>query len=127
MKIVTLIARLLLGLIFLVFGLNGFLNFLTMGPMPTGLAGQFVGALVLSHYIWVVAALQVVGGALLLANRFVPLALVLLGPVIVNIICYHVFLNPSGSVPAIVVTVLWGIVFYARRQYFSGIFVQRAA
>ena len=86
MKIVTLIARLLLGLIFVVFGLNGFLNFLSMGPMPTGLAGQFIGALSLSHYFWVVAALQVVGGALLLVNRFVPLALVLLGPVIVNII-----------------------------------------
>ena len=125
MKIVVLIARLLLGLIFVVFGLNGFLNFLSMGPMPTGLAGQFVGALVLSHYFWVVAALQIAGGALLLANRFVPLALVLLGPVIVNIICYHVFLNPSGAVPAGVVTVLSLIVFYGNRQHFSGIFVQR--
>ena len=125
MKIVLLIARLLLGLIFLVFGLNGFLNFLSMGPMPTGLAGQFVGALVLSHYFWVVAALQIAGGALLLANRFVPLALVLLGPVIVNIICYHVFLNRSGIAPAIVVIILWLIVFCAHRQYFSGIFVQR--
>ena len=124
-KIVTLIARILLGLIFVVLGLNGFLNFLSMGPMPTGLAGQFVGALVLSHYFWVVAALQIAGGALLLANRFVPLALVLLGPVIVNIICYHVFLNPSGAVPAVVVTFLWLIVFYGKRQYFSGIFVQR--
>jgi putative oxidoreductase len=125
MKIVTLIARILLGLIFVVFGLNGFLNFLSMGPMPTGLAGQFVGALVLSHYFWVVAALQIAGGALLLTNRFVPLALVLLGPVILNIICYHVFLNPTGAVPAAVVTVLWLIVFYGKRQYFSGIFVQR--
>ena len=125
MKIVTLIARILLGLIFLVFGLNGFLNFLSMGPTPTGLAGQFLGALVQSHYYWVVAALQIAGGVLLLVNRFVPLALVLLGPVIVNIICYHVFLNPSGAVPAAVVTVLWLIVFYSKRQYFSGIFVQR--
>ena len=125
MKIVTLIARILLGLIFLVFGLNGFLNFLSMGPMPTGLAGQFMGALFLSHYYWVVAALQISGGLLLLVNRFVPLALVLLGPVIVNILCYHVFLNPSGAIPAVVVTVLWLIVFYAKRQYFSGIFAQR--
>lgn len=124
MKIVTLIARILLGLIFVVFGLNGFLNFLK-GPMPSGLALQFVGALIQSHYFWVVAGLQVAGGALLLVNRFVPLALVLLGPVIVNIICYHVFLNPSGAVPAAVVTVLWLIVFYAKRQYFSGIFAQR--
>jgi len=125
MKIVTLIARILLGLVFLVFGLNGFLNFLSMGPMPTGLAGQFVGALVLSHYFWVVAALQITGGVLLLVNRFVPLALVLLGPVIVNIICYHVFLNPTGAVPAAVVAILWLIVFYGKRQHFSRIFVQR--
>ena len=125
MKIVILIARILLGLIFVVFGLNGFLNFISMGPMPSGLAGQFVGALALSHYFWVVAALQVAGGALLLVNRFVPLGLVLLGPVIVNIVLYHVFLNPSGAVLAIVVVILWGIVFYGHRQYFSGIFVPR--
>ena len=127
MKIATVVARLLLGLICLVFGLNGFLNFLSMGPMPTGLAGQFIGALVLSHYFWVVAALQIVGGVLLLVNRYVPLALVLLGPVIVNIILYHVFLHPAGIVMAIVVAVLWGIVFYSHRQHFSGIFVQRTS
>jgi putative oxidoreductase len=115
----------LLGLIFVVFGLNGFLNFLSMGPLPTGLAGQFIGALFLSHYFWVVAALQITGGALLLMNRFVPLALVLLGPVIVNILLYHAFLNHSGAVLALVVTILWLIVFYAKRQYFSGIFAQR--
>jgi uncharacterized membrane protein YphA (DoxX/SURF4 family) len=124
MKILTLIARILLGLIFVVFGLNGFLNFLSMGPMPSGLAGQFIGALILSHYFWVIAALQIAGGALLLVNRFVPLGLVLLGPVIVNIILYHLFLNPAGIVLALVVTILWLIVFYARRRYFSGIFAQ---
>jgi uncharacterized membrane protein YphA (DoxX/SURF4 family) len=124
MKIVILIARVLLGLVFLVFGLNGFLNFLSMGPMPTGLAGQFIGALFLSHYFWVVAALQIVGGLLLLVNRFVPLALVLLGPVIVNILLYHLFLNPAGIALAILVTILWFIVFYGHRQYFSGIFVR---
>jgi putative oxidoreductase len=126
MKIVTLIARILLGLVFVVFGLNGFLNFLNTGPAPTGLAGQFLGALILSHYYWVVAVLQIAGGLLLLVNRFVPLALVLLGPIIVNIICFHVFMNPSGAPPAAVVTVLWLIVFYRNRQHFSGIFVQRA-
>src|SRR3979490_1170431 len=116
MKIVTLIARLLLGLIFVVFGLNGFLNFLSMGPMPMGLAGQFVGALVLSHYFWVVAALQIAGGALLLTNRVVPPVLVLLGPVIVNISCYHVFLNHSGAGWGAVVTILWLTVFYGKRE-----------
>ena len=126
MRIVALIARLLLGLIFLVFGLNAFLQFLSM-PMPTGLAGQFIGALFMSHYLWVVAALQIIGGLLLLVGRFVPLALVLLGPVIVNILLYHFLLSPAGMVNALVVTVLWFIVFYAYRQYFSGIFVQNAA
>ena len=125
MRIVALIARLMLGLIFLVFGLNGFLQFLNM-PMPTGLAGQFMGALFLSHYLWVIAGLQVIGGVLLLVGRFVPLALVLLGPVIVNILLYHFLLNPAGIGLALVVTVLWFIVFYAHRQYFSGIFVQKA-
>ena len=125
MKIVALIARLLLGLVFVVFGLNGFLGFLKMGEMPTGLAGQFIGALIGSHYYWVVAAVQILGGALLLVNRFVPLALVLLGPVIVNILLYHGFLFPSGAVVAIVVTILWFVVFYDKRQYFSGIFAQK--
>jgi uncharacterized membrane protein YphA (DoxX/SURF4 family) len=126
MKIVTLIARLLLGLMFLVLGLNGFLGFLNMGPMPTGLAGQFMAALYVSHYYWVIAGLQVIGGALLLVHRFVPLALVLLGPVIVNILLYHIFMNHTGAAFAAVVTVLWLIVFYAKLQYFSGIFAQRS-
>src|ERR1700749_2405665 len=116
MKIATMIARLLLGLAFVVLGLNGFLQFLNMGPMPTGLAGQFMGALFMSHYYWVVAALQIAGGALLLVNRFVPLALVLLGAIIVNIICFHVFMSPSGAAPAAVVTVLWLTVFYVNRK-----------
>jgi len=124
MKIVTLIARLLLGIIFFVFGLNGFFNFISMGPLPSGLAGQFIGALAQSHYFWVVAGLQVLGGTLLLVNRFVLLGLVLLGPIIVNILLFHLFLNPSGIGLGIVVTILWLIVFYAHRQYFSGILAQ---
>ena len=126
MRIAALIARLLLGLIFVVFGLNAFLQFIPMGPPPTGLAGQFIGALFQSHYLWVVAGLQVVGGLLLLVNRFVPLALVLLGPVIVNILLYHLLMSPAGIAMAILVTILWFIVFFGHRQYFSGIFVQRA-
>jgi putative oxidoreductase len=93
--------------------------------LPSGFAGQFIIALAASHYLWVIAGLQVAGGVLLLINRFVPLALVLLGPVIVNILLYHVFLNRSGAQLAILVTILWFIVFYSHRQYFSGIFVQR--
>src|SRR4029077_4237772 len=95
MKITALIARILLGLVFLVFGLNGFLNFIP-GSLPSGTAGQFVSALAQSHYDLVISALQVAGGLLLLLNRYVPLALVLLGPVIVNIVLYHLLMDRSG-------------------------------
>jgi putative oxidoreductase len=126
MKIAALIARILLGLVFLVFGLNGFLNFIP-GALPSGAAGQFVSSLAQSHYDLVVSALQVAGGVLLLLNRYVPLALVLLGPVIVNIVLFHLLMYPSGLPLAIPVVILWGIVFFRHRQYFSSIFVQRAS
>jgi putative oxidoreductase len=126
MKIAALIARLLLGLIFLVFGLNGFLNFMP-GSLPSGPAGQFLSLLAQSHYDLVVSALQLVGGGLLLVNRYVPLALVLLGPVIVNIVLFHLLMAPSGLPLAIPVVILWGIVALRHRQYFSGLFVHRAS
>ena len=127
MKIAALIARILLGLVFFVFGLNGFLNFIPMGTMPTGTAGQFLAALFQSHYVLVVSAIQLAGGVLLLVNRYVPLALVLLGPVIVNIFLYHLLMDRSGLVVAIVVVILWGIVAFRHRQNFSGIFAQRTS
>src|SRR5580698_4547314 len=124
MKITTLIARILLGLLFLVFGLNGFLHFIPM-PQPTGLAGQYMGALYVSHYLVFIFLVQVIGGALLLANRFVPLALILLGPVLVNIFLFHSFMAPAGLPMALFATVLWAILFYAVRPAFAGVFVQR--
>ena len=127
MHIAALIARVLLGLVFLVFGLNGFLNFLPPGPLPEGPAGQFLSALIQSHYVYPVSALQLVGGVLLLVNLYVPLALTLLGPVVVNIFLFHLLMEPSGLPIAIVVAMLWGIVALHHRQYFSGIFVQRAS
>jgi putative oxidoreductase len=127
MNIAALIARVLLGVIFLVFGLNGFLRFLPMGPLPEGPAGQFLSALLQSHYVLLISALQLAGGVLLLVNRYVPLALTLLGPVIVNIFFFHLFMAPSGLPIAIFVVILWGIVVLRHRQYFSGIFVQRAS
>jgi putative oxidoreductase len=126
MKIAALIARILLGLIFFVFGLNGFLNFMPTGQLPSGLAGQFISVLFQSHFVYLVSALQVAGGALLLVNRYVPLALVLLGPVIVNILFFHLLMEHTGLPLAIVMVILWGIVFLRYRQSFAGIFVQRA-
>ena len=124
MKIATLIARILLGLLFQVFGLNGFLHFIPMPP-PTGLAAQYMGALYVSHYLVFIFLVQVIGGALLLANRFVPLALILLGPVLVNILLFHSFMAPAGLPLALFTTVLWGLVFYGVRRAFAGVFIQR--
>jgi putative oxidoreductase len=126
MKILVLIARILLGLVFFAFGLIGFLPFVPKGPMPTGLAGQFVTALVQSHYGLVVDALQIVGGALLLVNRYVPLGLTILGPIIVNIFLYHLLLYHMGVGIASVVVLLWCIVAYYHRQSFAGLFVQKS-
>jgi hypothetical protein len=125
-RIASIIARYLLGLIFLVFGLNGFLHFIPMPP-PKGLAAQFGGAIFVSHYWVVIFGVQVIGAVLLLVNRFVPLALVLLGPVIVNIFFFHALMAPEGLPLAIVVVVLWVILAVRYKQYFAGLFVQRAA
>ncbi|MBS1800241.1 MAG: hypothetical protein JSS95_10480 [Acidobacteria bacterium] len=124
MKIAVTISRVLLGLLFTVFGANGFLHFIPMQP-PAGLAGQYMGALFVSHYLVVVFLVQLVGGILLLANRYVPLALILLGPVIVNIVCFHAFLAPEGLPMALFATVLWLVVFSGVRSAFSGVFAQR--
>jgi len=124
MKIVSTIARVILGLIFVVFGLNGFLQFIPM-PAPTGIAGQFAGALYLSHYLVVIMLIQVLAGILLIANRFVPLGLTLLGPVIANIFFFHVFMDPSGLPRAAVVTLLWLLVAYSVRSAFAGLLQQR--
>jgi uncharacterized membrane protein YphA (DoxX/SURF4 family) len=124
MKIATLIIRSLLGLMFIVFGLNIFFNFMPMPPPPEGPARNFTMALAVSHYFYVVGALEVVGGALLLAGRLVPLGLTLLGPVIVNILCVHVFLEPSGLPMAIVVSVLGLFLLWGYRENFAGL-VQR--
>jgi putative oxidoreductase len=125
MKILTNISRFLLGLIFLVFGLNGFLNFIPMPP-PSGAAAQFMGAMFVTNYLLFVFAIQLIGGVLLLINRFVPLALTLLAPVIVNILLFHSLMAPSGLALALFVAILWGIVFAHVRSAFAGIFEARA-
>jgi putative oxidoreductase len=124
MKITTDIARCLLGLIFLVFGLNGFLHFIP-ASLPSGTAGQFVGALFVSNYLVVVFLLQLISAVLLLINRYVPLALTLLAPIIANILLFHILMAPSGLALAIVVTVLWIVVFLSVRSVFAGLLQQR--
>src|SRR5438552_13665689 len=121
MKIATIIVRVLLGLVFVVFGSNIFLHFIPMPPPPATLAGDFSKALMQSHYIYVVGMLQVGGGLLLLTGRYVPLALTLLGPVIVNILLFHIFLDPSGLPMAVIVAALALFLLWRYRTNFAGL------
>jgi putative oxidoreductase len=125
MKIVTLIARILLGFVFFVFGLDKFFHFIP-AQMPPGVAGQFAGILFTTHYLLIIGAIETVTGLLFLLNRYVPLALTLVGPVIVNILIFGSLMQPSGLPPGIVVTILWFILFYYHRAAFAGIFTQNA-
>ena len=122
MKIASTIARYLLGLIFLVFGFNHFVPFIPTGPMPTGPVGEFTEALMVTHYIYVVAFFEVAPAILLLINRYVPLALTFLGPVIFNILLVGVLMTHIALPMAIVLVILWFLIFLRHRTAFSGIF-----
>ncbi|HVU48126.1 MAG TPA: hypothetical protein VHD85_18500 [Terracidiphilus sp.] len=125
MKIVAMIARLLLGLAFLVFGADKIVVFIPTGPLPTGVAGQFMTALVSTKYLMFVGLCEAVGGLLLLLNRFVPLALTILGPVIVNILLTGILMAHEGLPAGIIVTILWFVVFSRVRSNFAGLFEAR--
>ncbi len=125
MRIAALVARVLLGLVFLVFGLNGFLGFIHQPPPPPGVAGQYLGAIVASHLYQAASAVEVVTALMLLSGFFVPLALVLLGPVLANILLFHILMAPAGLPPGLVSFLLWLIVFWSVRDSFAGIFQAR--
>jgi len=122
MKVLTIIARVLLGLIFLVFGSNAFLNFIPMPPPPPGLAGDYTKVFLASGYVYFIGGFQVIGGLLLLIGRFVPLGLIILGAIIVNIWSFHLLMapQPGAMVPAIVVTILELFLVWSYRDRFAG-------
>lgn len=122
------VARILMGLVFFVFGLNGFLHFIPQpkDAMPPG-AMAFFGALMATGYmVPLIMGTQVIVGVLLLANRFVPLALALIAPVIVNIMAFHAFLAPSGLVIASVVLALELYLAWSYRRCYGAMLVARA-
>src|SRR5256885_15507827 len=122
MKYVIVIARVLLGLVFVVFGSNAFLKFMPV-PEMHGQAGAFMTALLSSGYMYVIAVLQVLGGlCLLMGSRFVPLGLTLLGPVIVNIVLYHIFIDQQGIPIAIIISILALFLLWIYRYKFPAIF-----
>ncbi|MGA7853202.1 MAG: hypothetical protein WCA15_07730 [Candidatus Acidiferrales bacterium] len=125
MKIAATISRYLLAVAFIVFGLNGFLRFLPNGNMPA-LAVQYVTVLAASHYTIPIFAVQLVCGILFLINRYIPLALTLIGPVIVNILLFHILMFPIGIGGGVIATICWFILFAKHYQSFAGIFVARA-
>ncbi len=118
-------ARILLGLIFSVFGLNGFLHFIPTPPM-TGGAGAFGGAMFATGYLFqLLKTTEVVSGLLLLSNRFVPLALALLAPVVINIVAFHAFLAPSGLPLPLLILVLEVYLARSYRSAYSGMLQAR--
>jgi putative oxidoreductase len=123
MKVLTIIARVLLGLIFVFFGSNGFLHFLPMPPLPQGVTGEYLHAFFASGYVYVISGFQVIGGLLLLIGRFVPVGLTILCAIIVNIWAFHLLMAPelAGLVPAIVVTILEIFLVWRYREAFRGI------
>ncbi len=115
------IARILLGLVFFVFGLNGFLQFLPMPPMPEAPAA-FMAALAATGYMFpLIKGTEIVAGALLLSGRFVPLALVVLAPVVVNIFAFHLVFTPGEIGMSVVLVVLMAYLGFAYRDSFRGV------
>ena len=124
MKTTALVARILLGLIFGVLGLNGFLMFLP-APPPVGLSGQFLALMSTSHYLYMTTGVQVIAGLMLLSNQYVPLALVILGAVLVNILTYHITMLPGGLPLALFVTLLWVLACLPYRAHFALLFARK--
>jgi uncharacterized membrane protein YphA (DoxX/SURF4 family) len=128
MKIAVTICRFILGLGFVVFGANILHPFLPQPPMPPGLAAQFVGVMVPTHWMTVVGLFQVVGGALVLFGGTAPIGLTLLGPVLVNILTFHICLMAgSGIAPGLVFTILEVFLIYSYRGYFAPLFTLSAS
>ena len=121
MKVLTVIARILLGLIFVVFGSNAFLHFIPMPPLPQNLAGDYTRVFLASGYVYAIGGLQVIGGLLLLIGRFVPLGLTILGAIIVNILIFHTLMAPEGFAPGLVVTALELFLVWRYRDAFRGL------
>ena len=124
MRLVPLVVRITLGLIFVVFGLTGFFLFITP-PKHSPAGGQFIDLMLSSGYLYVEKLLEVAGGTLLLANRYVVLGLVILGPLVVNILLFHLFLERQTIVIGVVPFVLWARMLWLNRSHFLPLFVAR--
>lgn len=119
MKYVVIACRILLGLGFFVFGANGLLHFLPMPPMPASDATTWSMIMTNHHWMPFIAVLQLIAGLLLLVNRFVPLALTILAPILVNVLLYHLLLlGGTGIGAGVFCTVLEVILLFVYRRNF---------
>lgn len=126
MKIVSTIARYLLGLTFTVFGLNGFLHFIPSPAFPPGYLLDFFTAIVGSGFYIMVFGVQLICGILLLIDQYVPLAIVALAAVLLNILTFHATMNPQGFPTAIIAVILWFLTAWPIRAQFAPIFARKA-
>jgi putative oxidoreductase len=124
MKIAVLIARILLGLVFLVFGLNVYLTFLPQ-QLPPGDAGVISGLMFAHRWFHFYGLLYIIASVLLLIGRYVPVGLVILGPILVNILLFHLTLVPSGIGPGLFCSLLEVFLIYAYWPAFRGIFTAK--
>mgnify|MGYP006891168350 CR=1 FL=1 len=121
-------ARVLLGLIYFVFGLNFFFHFLPTPPSGGGVADAFTGGLFQSGYFFpMLKGIEVVPGALLLIGLFVPLALVILMPISINILLFHAFLTPGNTLMGIVIVLIHVYLAWAYRDYYKPLFIRRTS
>jgi hypothetical protein len=127
MRIAAMIARYLMGLGFVIFGMNGFLHFLPEPPMAPSLALDYVKVMSDSHYMLPVFVFQLIGGILLLINRFVPLALTILAPILMNILIFHITMQPAGLPLALIFVMFWFLLFFTVKSAFAGILESRTA
>lgn len=121
----TVAARVLLGLIFVVFGLNGFFLFITP-PEHTPVSEQFINILISTGLMYVEKSLEVISGTLLLLNQYVPLALAVLAPLVVNILLFHLLMERYTLVAGFIPFVLWAFLAWQYRGFFAGLFVRQA-
>jgi putative oxidoreductase len=125
MRVVTIVARILLGLTFTVFGANGFLFFFPAPPIP-GLPGDFMHVVFVSHYLWLISGVQLIAGLLLLIDRYVPIALILLAAMLANIWTFHITLLHAGFPGPAIATILWIIVAVSERRAFAPLLSPRS-
>jgi putative oxidoreductase len=126
-KIASVIARILLGALFVFAGSNHLFNFMPQQPLPPGPAGQFIGAMIATGYINFIGVCEVIGGLLLLIGRFLPLGFVILGPIVINIFVINALVAPKALPVAVVMILLWLLGAWRFRAVFLPLLKPRVA